>query len=421
VKSMPAAKVICIITNAHGTNDMRLYHKLGKSLAKIARVYILGAKGFGSLTENWQEEKEYGEASNPEAKPIRLIVSGLNPYLRLFGLYRQTLKLHPDLVICVEPLTMFVGLLLKRKIGCKLIYDAHEYYASAHGEKYGFPLNQIVSGIYSLAEHFLQEKMDFTLAVNEDIFRRFNLKVPESIKSDDIISIQPSKKKSALRAHYGIVCPNYPTVDIFKDDLDGCNVGKLLPDTQFDTIYLGGLTEERGILKLLQVVDILRLKYPMFKALFVGPFRSEAFKQKFFAFLLDHNLNSNVFWREAVPPDKVCPILRQVKVGLSVLHPACKRYNKAVPLKVLEYLAVGIPVVANDFPQLKEIIARNHLGYCVPFHKQDIANAIDKLLQMPEAERKELAERSHKLIREQYLWTRVEPILLSAVNYTMNS
>jgi glycosyltransferase involved in cell wall biosynthesis len=407
-------RTICIISNSHSTNDVRLYHKLAKSLAKKAAVYVLGARGVGSLMESFCGESDAAE-SESVVKPTRIIVSGLTPNLRLIGLYRQGVKLKPDLVICVEPLTMIVGLMIKRKTGCLLCYDAHEYYTAAHAEKYPVPFNYLIGGLYYLAEHSLQEKMDLTIAVNDDIFRLFNLKTPEQLQTAADKSFR-NKYLSPLHK-LGIICPNYPTGSIFREELTSCETGNLLPDTSFDIIYLGGITEERGILKLLQVVNILKLKHSNFKALFVGEFKSEAFRQKFFTYVMDYNLNSNVFCRDVVPHDKVCAILRQVKVGLSVLHPGYKRYKKALPLKVLEYLAVGVPVVANDFPQLKAIIERHKLGYCVPFHKQDIAAAIDKLLSLNDAERAELSSRCREVIRKYYLWEQVEPVLLNAVDY----
>ncbi len=416
---MPAKKIICIISNSHSTNDVRLYHKLGKSLCKIASVYVLGARGIGQMMEHYRDEPSTSGPDKAEVKPTRIIVSGLTPVLKLWGLYRQALKLKPDLVICVEPLTMIVGFKLKKNTGCKLFYDAHEYYTSAHSERYPFPFNHIIGGLYYLFEHYMQEKMDLTIAVNSDIFSLFNLQTPETAEKHKNDAKSTMDKYWTSPLHLGVVCANYPTDAIFKDDLADCGISNLLPNIIFDTIYLGGLSEERGILKLLQVINILRQKRPLFKALFVGPFHSEAFKQKFFAYLMDNNLNSFVYWRDAIPHDKVCAVLKQVKVGLCVLHPGHKRYKKGVSLKVLEYLSVGIPVVANNFPQIKDIIEKHNLGYCVPFHRQDIVNAVEKLLDLSVKDRDVMAEKCREVVKQHYMWTQVEPVLLDAVNYIL--
>lgn len=417
---MPDQKTICIISNSHSTNDVRLYHKLGKSLSKIAAVYVLGARGVGHMMEHYKDDTTSTSAEKEETKPTRIIVSGLTPLLKLWGLYRQALKLKPDIVICVEPLTMIVGWKLKKQTGCKLCYDAHEYYTSAHSERYSFPFNHIIGGLYYLFEHTLQEQMDLTIAVNNDIFGMFNLTTPETAEQHKAETKSMMDKYLLPSAHLGVICANYPTSAIFKENLIDCGISKLIPDIQFDTIYLGGLSEERGILKLLQVINILRQKRPLFKALFVGPFHSEAFKQKFFAYLMDNNLNSFVYWRDVIPHDKVCAVLRQVKVGLCVLHPGHKRYKKGVSLKVLEYLSVGIPVVANNFPQIKDIIEKHSLGYCVPFHSQDIVNAVEKLLDLSVKDRQVMAEKCREVVKQHYMWTQVEPVLLDAVTYILN-
>jgi glycosyltransferase involved in cell wall biosynthesis len=418
---MSPLKTICIISNSHTTNDVRLYHKLGKSLCKLAKVYILGAGGVGSMMQTFASEPEENNSEDSHAKPVRIIVSGFTPILRLFSLYSQAKKLKPDLVICIEPLTMLVGVRLKKQIGCRICYDVHEYYTSAHGEKYSFPFNFLFGGLYYLFEHSLQEKMDLTIAVNEDIFRIFNLRTLSDRSNTAKDSKSFAEKYLSPVSRLGLVCPNYPTEAIWHDDLSACGISSLLPDTQFDTIYLGGITEERGIMKLLKAIGILSLRNNQFKALFVGPFHSETFKNKFFKYLLDNNLNSNVFWRDSVPHDKVCAILRQVKVGFSVLHPRYKRYRRALPLKVLEYLSVGVPVVANDFPILRRIVEKHKVGYCVPFHAADIASAVDKLLALSDTERDAMAAKCRKLVQENYMWSKLETPLLEAVSYVLDS
>ena len=417
---MTRQKTICIISNSHSTNDVRLYHKLAKSLRKIAAVYVLGARGVGSMMESYIEEKTSPEEDIGTVKPTRIIVSGLTPHLRLFSLYRQAKKLKPDLIICVEPLTMLVGLKLRKTIGCKLCYDVHEYYTSAHGERYSFPFNYLIGGLYYVFEHTLQEKMDLTLAVNDDIYRIFNLKSLAEVKQEKAAVKSFVNKMLAPSSHLGLVLPNFPSSSIWKDDLKSCGISGLLPRIKFDIVYLGGLTEQRGIIKLLQVIKILRKKRSQIRALFVGPFFSEAFKNKFFTYIMDNNLNPNIYWRDTVPHDKVCAVLKQVKIGLSVLHPSYKRYKKALPLKVLEYLSVGLPVVANDFPLIREIVEKHNLGYCVPFHSNDIAEAVEKLLVMTAEEKEAMSQRCRDTIQKHFMWTTVEPALLDAVNYVLN-
>jgi len=405
---MPLPKVICIITNAHSTGDVRLYHKIGRSLSKLGKVYVLGASGVGNRMDDHGLYPDRASALETDDKPVRIVVSGTTPLFRLYHLYRQALKLKPQAVICVEPLTLLAGLWLKKKLGCKLGYDAHEYYAESHAERYSPLLRPIIKSLYFLLEAGWQSKMDLTITVNRDLFHLFALS-----PYNRCLDKQRTGQATAIRKP-GVVCPNYPTSAIW-DDLNLCSSEGLLPDTRFDAVYLGGLTEERGILKLLKAIELLRQKRPHLTVLFIGRFKPEAFKERFFAYVLNNNLNSNVFWREPVSPDKVCSILHQAKLGLCVLNPALRRYRKALPLKVLEYLAAGLPVVANYFPVVREIVEKHKLGYCVGYQKQEIAAAMDNILALDEDRWKALSEHCRQVIRTNYVWEKVEPDLLAAV------
>jgi glycosyltransferase involved in cell wall biosynthesis len=57
------------------------------------------------------------------------------------------------------------------------------------------------------------------------------------------------------------------------------------------------------------------------------------------------------------------------------------------PTKLVEYLALGKPVVANDHPEQAEIIKQSGSGLCVPWGDRTFAEAMDSLLSDPEMTR----------------------------------
>ena len=70
--------------------------------------------------------------------------------------------------------------------------------------------------------------------------------------------------------------------------------------------------------------------------------------------------------------------------GLVTLHPIVN-YLDALPVKMFEYMAAGIPVIASNFPLWRGIIEGNECGLCVdPLDSGAIAEAIDYLVNHPE-------------------------------------
>lgn len=57
------------------------------------------------------------------------------------------------------------------------------------------------------------------------------------------------------------------------------------------------------------------------------------------------------------------------------------------PTKVVEYLALGIPAVANDIPDQQLVIEQSGAGLCVPMEAQAFAAATLELLNDPERAR----------------------------------
>ena len=146
---------ICIISNSHLTGDVRLYHKLAKSLAQKAETYVLSGKGM----------------INKELNPYQIIVDADSPNKILPSLYRECMRIKPDIVIPVEPLTVPVALLLRRRLGCRVIWDIHEFFAYAHGERYHFLLRPFVRFAY-LRFRACAGSVDFITAVNLSILQQ---------------------------------------------------------------------------------------------------------------------------------------------------------------------------------------------------------------------------------------------------------
>jgi len=59
--------------------------------------------------------------------------------------------------------------------------------------------------------------------------------------------------------------------------------------------------------------------------------------------------------------------------------------NSTSPTKLIEYMAMGLPVVANDHPEQQLVLQESGAGICVPYVEEAFAQAIIRLIRDPDA------------------------------------
>jgi glycosyltransferase involved in cell wall biosynthesis len=100
----------------------------------------------------------------------------------------------------------------------------------------------------------------------------------------------------------------------------------------------------------------------------------------------------------------IVDLLGRVRAGLVVLQPT-PNYIESLPVKLFEYLAAGIPVVASDFPIWREIVEEAACGLLVdPTDAHAIADAMRWIIDHPD-EAEEMGRRGAQLIASRYNWS----------------
>jgi glycosyltransferase involved in cell wall biosynthesis len=86
------------------------------------------------------------------------------------------------------------------------------------------------------------------------------------------------------------------------------------------------------------------------------------------------------------------------------LFPNTEHYREKELTKFFEYMAVGLPIIASDFPVWKRLIEDQGVGICVPpGDNQSIESALNWLKANP-GEAQEMGRRGKELARTQYSW-----------------
>lgn len=235
-------------------------------------------------------------------------------------------QIKPDLVHCHDFDTLPAGLRWGWRRQRPVVYDAHEYYADLckprlHGWSGALLYRAIRQG-----EHIGARLASAVITVDDTlaaIYRRLNHRVA-------VIGHYPSRAWAAQPA------PVFtrPTVTL---------------------VYVGRLSEDRGLRYYLDLLRHLRGLDAPIRLILAGSFTPAAQKELFD--LCAQDLKDCVEWLPWLPYERIPALLQAADVGLAVLQPE-PRYVAALPVKLFEYMAAGLPVLASDFPPIAAINAQ---------------------------------------------------------------
>ncbi len=179
----------------------------------------------------------------------------------------------------------------------------------------------------------------------------------------------------------------------------GPNQGRaVLPAGVPSILYLGTLNKLRRLDFLIRAFAIVRTSVPAARLYVVG--RGDDPSDELFleVEVSRLKLESSVVFVGQLPQVEALRFVREADVCVSPFHPTAILQSTS-PTKLVEYMAMGKAVVANDHPEQKRVIEESGAGYCVPYEEQPFADAIVKLLEDP-AGAKSMGERGRRYILE---------------------
>lgn len=101
--------------------------------------------------------------------------------------------------------------------------------------------------------------------------------------------------------------------------------------------------------------------------------------------------------------EKVNQLYGKSRAGIVLYQPA-KNHFESQPIKLFEFMAAGLPVIASDFPLWKKIVEGNQCGICVnPTDVNEVRKACVHLLKRPELGRR-MGLAGRKAVVQKYNW-----------------
>lgn len=323
------------VTSVHRWDDHRILHKECRSLA--AHGYDVHLVCAGS---------EPAQLDVDQVRITRVLRRGGRLYrmLRLAPqLLRVALREQPEILHIHDPELLVWALLMKRS-STRLVHDVHEDLPAQIMSKHWIApaLRPLVSRCAGLVERFAARRADAVVLAEPPMLRRQ--------LSRRVVTVQ-----------------NFPEITTFR----GATPAAIPPYL----VYVGGVSLVRGAREMLDAIEDLGSRTSM-RLHIAGPMQPASLASE----LMAHPGWRFVDWSEWLDREEIVGELSGAVAGLVILHPE-PNYVEAYPVKMFEYMAASIPVIASDFPLWRGILEECDCGIVVdPLSVAETVAAVDGLL-----------------------------------------
>jgi glycosyltransferase involved in cell wall biosynthesis len=142
---------------------------------------------------------------------------------------------------------------------------------------------------------------------------------------------------------------------------------------------MGSLDVRWGVDLSIQAMPLLRQQIPDIRLLIAGRGSAE---QELRQLALSLGVNDCVHFKGFVPYSDLPSLLAQADIGVATSRSVSFRHF-ASPLKIVEYMAAGLPVICSGGGEAEMMISESRAGMNIPFEPQAFAESIYSLLTTP--------------------------------------
>jgi len=263
-----------------------------------------------------------------------------------------------------------------------VVYDSHELFLEAGAvARLPGPARRLVAAL----ERRHARRADLVITVNRgiatELVARYGIRMPEVVMNCPHVDPEsPPRLASPLRTKLGL-------------------------GTRPIVLHHGGLSSGRGITETIDALEHLPAEVAL---VMLGdgelvPKIAERAAGSDRGRLVHHR---------SVPVDELAGWVAGADVGVIAFQPIERNNLLATPNKLFECLAVGVPVVVSDFPEMGRIVRESKVGAtCDPGSPSSIAAAVGSVLA---GDRDAWSTACRTAATERYSWQRQAAVLLAA-------
>lgn len=341
------------LSTVHSRYDNRILNKECSSLSRKHNVTLIVSDGKGDEMIGSVRIVDIGKYGSRLHRMI----------FKSFSVFSCARKNRAEIYHIHDP-ELIIPAFFYHLAGGKVIYDIHEDHSTSILQKGYLPrfLRKGISWLISNVESYSVNSM-YQIIAEKYYHNRF----PAAVE-----------------------VLNYPVKDALAD------VDAFSPESK-KVIYTGNATRDRGALLMADAAgEAGEVKFKLVGKC-IGALAEE----------ISLRAKDNI---EIIGVDKYVPfneIVRHYSQGALAgvaVFPRTPHYLQKELTKFFEYMAVGLPIIASDFPVWKKLIEDNGVGICVnPDDRRSFVSAIEYLEKNPEIAR-EMGRKGRELIVNKFNW-----------------
>lgn len=305
---------------------------------------------------------------------LRPLILFLGWFEFIFRLVIRGVRAKPGVVIAIDVDTLPAGWLVARLRGAKLIFYSYELYT----DRPGIPAKRFWDMLERLFIH----------------------------RADLIVACEPNRAR-VLQERFGLTeCP-MAVLNVPPRNAERKKSRRIQEYLQTQGLSAAKVAYFHGWINRSRCADtfVRAMKHtaPDVVLFFVGPIE-ETFKQELLQIAHDLGVEKRVIFRGMVPSEELMEYPASADVGLQAQLNVGLNSFYCAPIKLFQYLSVGLPVIGSNFPGMLEVIEKNNVGICVnPESEEEIAAAINRILG-DDALRRQLSENAFCAAQEKYCY-----------------